>query len=146
MTKHYRSHFEEQTASQLKKAKIKHRYETKPIMYENFGHPRSYWPDFIIKTPATQVYLEVKGWLRSEDRWKLERVRQANPEIDLRIIFWDASKPIESGKPEVDYGTGLDRWPTVSEWADFHGFRWCERTLPQAWLDEWNTSKREGNE
>lgn len=137
MTKRYRSRFEEQTAKQLRTAKVKHRYESKPVRYENFGHPRTYWPDFEIITPSKRVFIECKGWLRSDDRWKLERVRLANPELDLRICFWDASQPIETGTPELDYGAGLDRWPTVGEWADGLGFLWCHRELPQAWLDEW---------
>lgn len=141
----YRSRFEEHTAKQLKQAKVRHEYETMPLRYENFGHPRSYWPDFIIKTPSkAPVFLEVKGWLRADDRWKLERVREANPDIDLRLCFWDAHKPIETGTPEIDYGAGLDRWPTLAEWAEGLGLRWCDRELPQGWLDEWtqqNTRK-----
>ena len=140
MTKRYRSRFEEQTAKQLRKAKVKHKYESKPLRYESFGQPRVYWPDFVINTTTSQVFIECKGWLRTDDRWKLEKVREANPEIDLRLCFWDATKPIETGTPEIDYGAGLGRWPTLAEWADGLGFRWCHRELPKAWLDEWSNT------
>lgn len=133
----YRSHFEGQIAKQLETENIRYRYEARSIHYESFGYPRSYWPDFEIITVNGPVFLECKGWLRTEDRWKLERVRIANPEIDLRICFWEAGNPIETGQPEIDYGAGLDRWPTVGEWADALGIRWCERELPHVWLEEW---------
>jgi hypothetical protein len=148
----YRSHFEKCISNQLREAKVRYRYEAEPIRYESFGHPRTYWPDFAINTGTTRkgdcsgatqkskVFIECKGWLRTDDRWKLERVREANPEIDLRICFWDATKPIETGTPEMDYGAGLDRWPTLGEWAEGLGFMWCHRELPKAWLDEWSNT------
>lgn len=47
-----------------------------------------YEPDFLIIFPdGRKIYLETKGWLDSADRTKMLRVKELNPDLDIRFIF-----------------------------------------------------------
>lgn len=100
------------------------RYEGEMFKYHLPG--RKYKPDFIVELPNNEViYVEVKGWLRPEDRTKMIAVRDQHPEMDLRIVFVNSSKTINKGS-KTTYG----------EWATKHCFKWSEKIIPQAWLKE----------
>jgi hypothetical protein len=126
----YRSHFERTIAEQLERESVPFIFEGQMLNYEAFHIRRKCFPDFhIVKTGA---FLEAKGRLRTEDRMKWELVKQANPEADIRFVFWNAEQPIEGGerwdgKP----------WPTCAQWAEAQGFLYAERTVPEEWLNEW---------
>lgn len=88
----------------------------------------TYTPDFNFYDRVTGEYLftvEAKGLFDSEDRSKLLAVREANPEIDLRLLF-QRDQAIRKGSKT-----------TYSVWATKHkfDFHFGDR-LPIEWLDK----------
>lgn len=113
LVKKLKNKFEEKINLQLKKSKLKYKYEAERISYVLAGH---YIPDFIIHTPTGVVYLETKGYFRPESKRKMTAVKKQHPELDIRILFY-AHKP------------------QYIKWAEKNGFRWAVDTIPQEWLE-----------
>lgn len=66
--------------------------QTKNVMYETKKYPyileKFYLPDFVCtKADGSLMLIEVKGYLRPEDRSKTIAVLKHNPGIDLRFVF-----------------------------------------------------------
>lgn len=91
----------------------------------NYTLSRRYTPDFTITWPSGRTaYIEVKGYLRPEDRAKLLAVKRDNPEIDLRIVF-GRDNPIRKGAKL-----------TYSQWAEKHNIPYSIGTPPKEWFIE----------
>lgn len=102
--------------------KYKIEYETEKLSYIL---SRNYVPDFILSfDDGRKIYIETKGYFRSEDRAKLLAVRDANPEVDLRILFAKDNKL--NGKSRSRY----------SDWAKRHNFQYAIGTFPVEWFEE----------
>ena len=117
-----KSGLEKKVYRQLKRAKV-------PFKYEGIAFPyvlaRRYFPDFTIQTKSGKIiYVEVKGYLRPEDRAKLAAVRKGNPTVDLRILFGRDNKLHKNAKL------------TYTGWANKHGIPWCIGSIPRSWLEE----------
>jgi hypothetical protein len=108
--------------------------EGQPIdaLYESqtFEYPvketRKYTPDWVItrtKSNRRPLYIEYKGVLDKVSRKKLKLVKKHHPNMDLRIVFQNASNKIYRGS-KTTYG----------KWADQHGFIWADNVLPKEWL------------
>lgn len=96
-------------------------YETERLPY-TVTH--EYVPDFIIKYPnGYVVYIEVKGYLRPQDRVKMIAVKKANPTLDIRFLF-AANNKLHSGS-KSRYG----------DWCDKHGFEWAVGFVPEDWFN-----------
>lgn len=79
-----------------------------------------YTPDFRVDGP---IYIETKGRLTSRDRTKLVRVKECNPELDLRLVFFSDNK------------INKDSDTRYSDWAEKHGFVYAVgRVMPEAWV------------
>lgn len=113
----FKGGFEPQLAKQLTNAKIRYTYETKIIPYVLTG---KYKPDFIL---ANGIIIEAKGRLYTADKRKLIAVKQQHPELDIRIVFQNASNKM-SRHTDTTYG----------EWATRNGFMWSDRSIPKSWL------------
>jgi len=104
-----------------------------PWFYESeylewFPPPKKtvYTPDFIFpKKDGGKMFIEFKGYLRPKDRTKLRAIKKQYPDIDLRLVFLRANNKL----------TAKSKW-TYAMWAEKNGFLWCERVLPQEWIDE----------
>jgi hypothetical protein len=95
-------------------------YEGKKLAYE-VKETRHYIPDFIL---PNGIHIEVKGYLRSDDRKKLILVKKQYPDIDLRLIFQRANNRI-SKKSKTTY----------AKWAEKHGFIYSDNgRVPRAWI------------
>lgn len=125
----YRNKFEERTGRYLSDRGVEFDYESERIPYTVSG---TYLPDFVIRTRMGKtIYVETKGNGRSFDgpaRRKLRAVKEQNPELDIRVVFYSDGK---CGPKRKD-GSRLRQ----SEWADKNGFKWAIREIPQEWLDE----------
>jgi hypothetical protein len=118
----YKSVLESKVARQLgRKAK----YETEHIPYVL---PKRYTPDFVLAKPnhgsdhdTGKVYIEVKGWLRSEDQQKMKSVKHCNPHLDIRFYFPN------DGKVQ---GSSMKN----SDWCRKYDFKYCIGTIPEDWL------------
>ena len=87
---------------------------------------RKYTPDFtLMKKDGNTMYIEYKGYLRPEDKTKMAAIRKQYPNLDIRFVFQNASKPSYTGSKS-----------TYADWAMAHGYKWCEGTLPEEWLKE----------
>lgn len=121
----YRSRLEQRIAKQLEEEGVEFDYETLKISFEVPSRKARYTPDFLPK--RSRIIIEAKGYFRTTaDRQRLIQVKESNPEIDLRLVFQDANKPIYKGSP-TSYG----------KWATDHGFPWADKgTIPAAWIAE----------
>lgn len=119
----YRSGLEERIAKQLGEAGIEFQYENTKLKYTVPARQATYTPDFAVGP----ILIEAKGYFRkASDRQKLVLVKQAYPELDIRLVFQKASNPIYKGSPT-----------TYAKWAEDHGFKWSdEGRIPNEWLEE----------
>ena len=109
-----RNKFEQRIYLQLKKSKLQFKYEAEKIPYVLAGH---YIPDFIIHTSMGKVYIEAKGYFRPEAKRKMVAVKRQHPELDIRLVFYSASKQ-------------------NVRFAERHGFKYAIETIPKEWLEE----------
>jgi predicted nuclease of restriction endonuclease-like RecB superfamily len=117
-----KSGLEKKVHTQLRRARVSFEYEGTSFPYIL---ARRYIPDFTITTKSGKViYVEVKGYLRPEDRTKLRAVRAMHPDLDLRILFSRNNKLNTKARM------------TYTEWADKHGFPWCIGKIPRKWFNE----------
>jgi predicted nuclease of restriction endonuclease-like RecB superfamily len=117
----YRSGLEEKVAADLTSRGIRFAFEQDVIAYEVPATKHKYTPDFLLDSG---VYVETKGFFKPEDRKKHLHVRESRPDLDIRFLFQRASTPIRKGS-KTTYG----------DWATKNGFKWCEKTIPQEWID-----------
>ena len=114
-----KSELEKRIAKELTKSKHTVDYETASLDYVI---RKKYIPDFVLTDKDGRiVYLEVKGWLRVEDRIKLRAVKDTNPNVDLRLVFDKDNKLSKHSKM------------TYSEWAEKYGFPWAVGSVPREW-------------
>ncbi|SKA17528.1 Phage endonuclease I [Enhydrobacter aerosaccus] len=112
----YRSKFEVAIAADLTARGVSFDYEALKLRYVT---EHTYKPDF----SSGSVVIEAKGYFTSADRSKLLAVKEAHPELDLRLLFQRASNKL-SKESETTY----------ADWAEQHGFQWAEGRVPEEWL------------
>jgi len=107
-----------------------------PWMYESekleWSPPVKYYtPDFVLpKKDGGKMFIERKGWLRPEDKVKMQAIRAQYPDLDIRFIFDKSDKPL-AAMPRKD-GSRM----THGEWAFKHGYPFAETFLPKSWINE----------
>lgn len=95
-------------------------YETENIPYVVEHH---YTPDFVItRKDGSKLYIEAKGWLRSEDKRKMRAVKLQHPTYDIRIVF-QKDNPLYKGSKSK-----------YSDWARKLGFPYAIGTIPKDWI------------
>lgn len=106
----------------LKRTKIKAAYESHRIPYTVVIH-RNYVPDFVLTFPdGHERIIEIKGYLRPEDRQKMRFVKQQHPDMDVRMVFAKDNKMNKHSKT------------TYSMWAKKLGIPYSIGTIPSGWL------------
>lgn len=113
----FRSKFEERLAYALTRRDIEYSYESTRL---EFTVARRYTPDFIL---SNGVMVEAKGYFTSADRTKHLRVRECNPDADIRFCFQNASNKLNKTSKT-----------SYADWCDRHGFLWCEKIIPDTWV------------
>jgi len=116
-----RSGFEMRVREDLDKRGVPYQYEPFKIRYEMFAE-RLYTPDIVL---PNNIIVELKGYFTTEDRVKHLRIKESHPELDIRFVFSRAKNRISSASKT-----------TYAAWCEKHGFKWAERTIPDAWLRE----------
>ena len=118
---HVRSGFEGRIKKKLEDSKVPFEYETEKFKYTV---EKTYTPDFIILLKrGKKRYVEAKGLFKSEDRKKMQIIKQMYPDIDLRILF-QRDQPIRKGSNTL-----------YSMWAEKSGFIWAVGDeVPIEWL------------
>jgi hypothetical protein len=127
----YRSKLEEKIADQLQSAGIEFEYESFKVPYVVPSRKANYLPDFPVA--GRKILIEGKGYFeKPADRQKLLFIRESNPGIDIRLVFQRAKNKIYKKKKGQK-----SEPPTYGEWADSHGFKWCDKgTIPDEWINE----------
>lgn len=98
-------------------------YETEKLVYVL---EKEYIPDFIITfKDGRKLYIECKGYFKYPDREKMVAVKKANPDLDIRMVFY-RDNPGQLGR-------GSKMKP--SEWATKHGFPYAISEIPKDWLE-----------
>ena len=81
-----------------------------------------YTPDFPV---SPHIVIETKGRWVLEDRQKMLLVKEQYPDIDFRIVFYNANQKIKKGSKT-----------SYADWCDKHGIKWANKTIPSEWLDD----------
>ena len=102
-----RSHLEEQVADLLDQMEVPYQYESEKLPYLIEAN---YIPDFKVG----DIYLEAKGYFPPEQRRKMKAVKEAHPDLDIRIIFQSPNNKISKRSKT-----------TYAKWAEKNGFPWC---------------------
>jgi hypothetical protein len=132
----YRSKLEEKVADQLTAEGIPFSFESEWVPYDVPARRSKYLPDFIPTKQSgdRRILIEAKGRFGghlsdsngAKERQKLILIKEQHPELDIRIVFQDARKPIYKGSKT-----------TYAKWAADHGFTWADRgVVPAAWINE----------
>lgn len=106
--------------SKFEKEVMKH---NKGLKYEpiKLTYSMQYTPDFKLKNG---ILIECKGWTKtlSADLAKLKKVRESNPEVDLRLLWQKLSMKVSKSM-------------TAAEWSEKYGFKYAEGPLvPRDWM------------
>jgi predicted nuclease of restriction endonuclease-like RecB superfamily len=105
----------------FKRTKVKLTYENEKIPYTIVSH-RNYVPDFILTFPdGHKRYIEIKGYLRPEDRVKMKLVKDQHPQMDIRIVFAKDNKMNKNSKT------------MYSTWAKKVGIPYAIGKIPANW-------------
>jgi hypothetical protein len=125
----YRSLLEKKVADQLDEAGVPYGYESQWVHYTVPAREAKYLPDFTIND--TNILIEAKGRFGghlsdsngAKERQKMILLKEQHPELDIRIVFQNAKKPIYKGS-KTTYG----------KWATDHGFTFSDKgVVPPAW-------------
>ena len=114
---------EKQVEAQLNLLGVEYEFEPHSFKY---NVPSTYTPDFKVKGPKGDIYIEVKGYHAGLGAWcnKIVHFIEANPNIDFRIIFLDASK-----KFNKRYKSNL------GDWASRKNIKWSDKgIIPKGWI------------
>lgn len=134
----YRSLLEKKVADQLDAEGIEFDYESHWVEYTIPARKAKYLPDFPLR--RTHILIEAKGrfgGFRSDstgaqERQKLILLKEQHPDLEIRIVFQNARKPIYKGSKT-----------TYAKWADDHGFKWSDKgVVPAEWIAEMKKLQR----
>ena len=118
----FRSGLEDNFMKELEEYNIDPNYEAKPFEYTVPETKHIYTPDFPV---SPHIVIETKGRWVLEDRQKMLLVIEQYPDIDFRIVFYNANQKIKKGS-KTSYGM----------WCDKHHIKWANKTIPQEWIHD----------
>lgn len=118
----YRSGLEETLGLQLERAGVPFAFEKRKIAYTKPETNHKYTPDFEL---PNGIIIESKGRFVVADRQKHLLVKKQHPELDIRFVFSSSKQKISKGSKT-----------TYADWCEKHGFKYADKLIPQAWLDE----------
>lgn len=118
-----RNSFEDSIAEQIEYAVGCAAYECESIEYvSRKGERKQYYPDFVL---PNGLRVEAKGLFRPEDRSKHKCIKKQHPELEVRIVFQNATTRINR-KSNTTY----------EQWCKRHGIRCAHNTIPASWFQE----------
>ena len=122
----FRSGLELTISDKLKSDKVKFRYESIKIEWEDVAY-RTYTPDFIL---YNGIIIEVKGRFTAADRRKHLLVRKQHPHLDIRFVFYNSRNKLSKGAKTTYQG-----------WCEKHKFLYHDRIVPLEWIQEKGKNK-----
>ena len=118
----FRSGLEDRFIQELEEYGLDPNYEAKKFEYISPESKHNYTPDFPL---SPHIVIETKGRWVVEDRQKMLLIKEQYPEIDFRIVFYNANQKIKKGSKT-----------TYAMWCDKHGIKWANKTIPPEWVEE----------
>lgn len=118
----FRSGLEDRFIQELEEYGLEPNYEAKKFEYVIPESKHNYTPDFPL---SPHIVIETKGRWVVEDRQKMLLIKEQYPEIDFRIVFYNANQKIKKGSKT-----------TYAMWCDKHGIKWANKTIPSEWVEE----------
>lgn len=118
----FRSGLEDKFIQELEECGLDPNYEAKKFEYIIPESKHNYTPDFPL---SPHIVIETKGRWVVEDRQKMLLIKEQYPEIDFRIVFYNANQKIKKGSKT-----------TYAMWCDKHGIKWANKTIPPEWVEE----------
>jgi hypothetical protein len=71
------------------------------------------------------LIIETKGRFVTEDRQKHLLIKAQHPELDIRFVFSNSRAKISKTSKT-----------TYAAWCDKYGFKYADKRIPEAWLEE----------
>ena len=100
----FRSSWEANIARTMRLLNIPYVYEPQTFYFPDVQRgPKSYLPDFYLSDD--KVYLEIKGWMDTESRMKLQCMEKYYPGIDIIVMMNKSYRAIED-----EYGWQIPEW------------------------------------
>jgi len=119
----FRSGLEEKVSKQLEDANVPFEYEFLKLRYVVPEKEHTYTPDFRLHNG---IIVETKGLFDTDDRKKMVLVKEQHPNLDIRMVFQNASSKIRKGSRT-----------SYADWSIKEGFKWADHgRIPEAWLIE----------
>ena len=115
----YRSGLENSIMQDIEDHKLEPNYEATKLEYIQPETKHTYTPDFHV---SPHIVIETKGRWVVEDRMKMLLVIKQHPEIDFRMVFYNANQKIKKGSKT-----------SYADWCDKHGIKWANKYIPQEW-------------
>lgn len=116
----FRSGLEDTFQKTLESFGIDPKYESIKLDYVIPESKHVYTPDFPV---SPHIVIETKGRWVLEDRQKMLLLIEQYPDIDFRIVFYNANQKIKKGSKT-----------SYADWCDKHGIKWSHKILPQEWI------------
>ena len=117
----YRSGLEDVISEDLKKRGVDFGYETVKIKWQLI-ESKTYTPDFIL---PNGVIIETKGRFVLDDRKKHLKVREQNPDLDIRFVFSNSRNKIRKGSKT-----------TYAMWCEKNNFLYADKRIPDEWINK----------
>jgi hypothetical protein len=118
----FRSGLEEKIAAELKAQGVPVRFEEVTISYRKPEKQAKYTPDFIL---PNGIIVETKGRFVTADRQKHLLIQAQRADLDIRFVFSNSR-----GRISKQSST------TYAMWCERYGFKYADKSIPQAWIDE----------
>jgi hypothetical protein len=115
----YRSGLEDVISKDLKDRGVDFGYETVKINWKLVEN-KTYTPDFIL---PNGVIIESKGRFVPDDRKKHLKVREQNPDLDIRFVFSNSKNKIRKGSKT-----------TYAMWCEKNNFLYADKRIPDEWI------------
>lgn len=120
----YRSGLENAIIQQLEELGYDPKYESISYEYVVPESKHKYTPDFPL---CKSIVIETKGLWKLEDRQKMLLLKEQHPDIDFRMVFYNANQKIKKGSKT-----------TYAMWCEKHNIKWAHKKIPKEWLLEIN--------
>ena len=117
----YRSKYEQEVCSKLRKDKVKFDYESINLYYE-ISEQRRYLPDIVL---PNGIVIELKGRFTAKDRKKMLLVIEQHPHLDIRMVFMRPNNKLNKHSNT-----------TYAQWCDKNNVKWADKYIPIEWIKE----------
>lgn len=118
----FRSGLEDLIQQQFDELNIDHKYESLKLEYTIPESKHVYTPDFPV---SPHIIIETKGRWVVEDRKKMLLIIKQYPDIDFRMVFYNANQKIKKGSKT-----------SYADWCDKHGIKWAHKRVPDEWIKD----------